>query len=108
LEEYEGVRIGNGVVIEVGAVIEARSIGDGCLIEVNARIGKYAVLGKHCKIGPLCEVAEGEVLPDCTVVYGNGLQRIDRSGVEDSKLKMVERQIEVLRKLIPSNLAKFQ
>jgi dynactin-6 len=56
----------------------------------------------------LCEVAEGEVLPDFTVIYGNGMRGLDRSGVEDLKLKMVARQAEVLRKLIPSNLAKFQ
>jgi dynactin-6 len=63
---------------------------------------------QHCKIGPLCEVAERDVLPDFTVIYGNGLRRLDKSGVEDMKLKMVDRQVEVLRKLIPSNLAKFQ
>ncbi len=63
---------------------------------------------QHCKIGPLCEVAEGEVLPDFTVIYGNGSRRIDKSGAEDLKMKMIARQVEVLRKLIPSNLAKFQ
>jgi dynactin-6 len=63
---------------------------------------------QHCKIGPLCEVSKGEVLPDFTVVFGNGMRRIDKSGIEDLKLKMVARQVEVLRKLIPSNLAKFQ
>jgi dynactin-6 len=47
-------------------------------------------------------------LPDFTVIYGNGIRRIDSSGVEELKLKMVARQVEVLRKLIPSNLAKFQ
>jgi dynactin-6 len=66
----------------------------------------YAI--QHCKIGPLCEVAEDEVIPDYTVIYGDGLRRIDKSGVEDLKLKMVVRQAEVLRKLIPSNLAKYQ
>ncbi|KAG4443824.1 hypothetical protein IFR05_000724 [Cadophora sp. M221] len=106
-DEY-GVVIENGVVVEVGATVEARRIGEGSVIEVNARIGKGAVVGKHCKIGPLCEVAEGEVLPDFTVLYGNGMRRLDTSGVEDLKLKMVAKQVEVLRKLIPSNLAKFQ
>lgn len=53
-------------------------------------------------------MAEGEVLPDYTVLYGNGMRRLDTSGVEDLKLKMVAKQVEVLRKLIPSNLAKFQ
>jgi len=107
-ESGEGVIIDNGVVVEVGAIIEAKRIRDGCHIEVNAKIGKGAVLGKHCRIGPLCEVAEGESVPDFTVIYGNGMRRLDKSGVEDLNLKMVGRQVDVLRKLIPSNLAKFQ
>lgn len=45
-KENEGVLIENGVVVEVGATVEAMSIGEGCLIEINARIGKGAVLGK--------------------------------------------------------------
>lgn len=45
-EESEGVKIDNGVVVEVGAAIEASRVGEGCLIEVNARIGRGAVLGK--------------------------------------------------------------
>jgi dynactin-6 len=106
------------------AVVEAQTVGDGTVIEVQAKIGKGAVLGKvisafpnlkcwsdtskHCKIGPLCEIAEGEIVPDFTVVYGNGMRRLDSSGVEDLKLKMVARQIEVLKRLIPSNPAKFQ
>ncbi len=53
-------------------------------------------------------MAEGEVIPDHIVLYGNGMRRLDTSGVEDLKLKMVAKQVEVLRKLIPSNLAKFQ
>ncbi|KAF8866763.1 trimeric LpxA-like protein [Acephala macrosclerotiorum] len=107
-EETDKVVIENGVVVEVGAIVEARRVGEGSVIEVNARIGRGAVLGKHCKIGPLCEVAEGEVVPDFTIIFGNGMRRIDSSGVEDLKMKMVARQVEVLRKLIPSNIAKFQ
>jgi len=42
------------------------------------------------------------------VIFGNEMRRIDKSGVEAQKLKMVARQVEVLRKLIPSNSAKFQ
>lgn len=53
-------------------------------------------------------MAEGEIIPDFTVIYGNGLRKLDKSGVEGLNLKMVGRQVEVLRKLIPSNLAKFQ
>lgn len=53
-------------------------------------------------------MAEREVLPDFTVIYGNGMRRLDSSGVDDQKLKMVARQVEVLRRLIPSNPVKFQ
>jgi dynactin-6 len=56
----------------------------------------------------MCGVADGEILPDFTVIYGNGIRRLDRSGVADLKMKMVAGQVEVLRRLIPSNLAKFQ
>jgi len=105
---WEGTDIGNGVIIEVGATVEARRIGEGCVIEINAKVGKGAVLGKHCKIGSMCSVADNEVLPDYTVIYGHGFRRQDKSDVEDLKMKMVARQVEVLRKLVPSNLAKFQ
>lgn len=42
----DGVVIENGVIVEVGATIEAEKVGEGCLIEVNARVGKSVVLGK--------------------------------------------------------------
>lgn len=103
-----GVVLEDGVVLEVGAVVEAQKVGEGSLIEVNAKVGKNAVIGKHCKIGPLCTVADDEVLPDYTVVYGAGMRRVDSSNVEELKIKMVRRQVEVLKKLIPSNPAKFQ
>lgn len=121
------MEIGNGVVVDVGAVVEARRVGEGSVVEIGARIGRGAVVGKvccyfispqlmsgfvdrrqHCKIGPLCEVAAGEVVPDYTVIYGHGMRRVDTSGVGDLKMKMIAKQVEVLRKLIPSNLAKFQ
>ncbi|KAG0648724.1 Dynactin subunit 6 [Hyphodiscus hymeniophilus] len=107
-DEKDGVVFENGVIVEVGAVVEAKRIGEGSVIEVNAKIGKGVVIGKHCKIGSMCEVADGEVIPDFTVIYSNGLRRIDASGIENLKLKMVGRQVDVLRKLIPTNLAKFQ
>jgi dynactin-6 len=53
-------------------------------------------------------VAENDVLPDYTVVYGDGQRRQDNSDVDELKIRMVERQVEVLRKLIPSNIAKWQ
>ena len=35
-------------MIEVGAIVEAKSVGEGSVIEVNAKIGKGAILGKVC------------------------------------------------------------
>ncbi|KAI9839432.1 MAG: hypothetical protein M1837_002081 [Sclerophora amabilis] len=103
-----GITVGNGVSIEAGAAVEANSIGDGCIVEVNAKIGRGAIMGKHCKIGPLCEVKAGEVLPDFTVIYGTGQRRTDRSGVEDLRMTTMKRHVEVLRRLIPTNLARWQ
>jgi len=102
------VIIEDGVTLEVGAVVEAKRVGQGSVIEINAKVGKGATVGKHCKVGPLCIVAEYEDLPDYTVVYGDGMRRVDNSDVEDLKVKMIRRQVEVLKKLIPSNPAKFQ
>jgi dynactin-6 len=56
----------------------------------------------------LCVVEENEVLPDYTVVYGPGQRRIDETEVDDLKIKLVKKQVDVLRKLIPSNISKFQ
>ena len=36
------------VVVEVGAVVEARRVGEGSVIEVNAKVGKGVVMGKVC------------------------------------------------------------
>ena len=38
--------IENSVVLEVGAIVEAKRIGEGSVIEVNAKIGKGAIVGK--------------------------------------------------------------
>lgn len=119
-----GVFLEERVVVEVGAIVEAERVGEGSVIECNSRIGKGAVIGKvcrkswlqisksseeqHCKIGPLERVAPDEIIPDYTVLYGNGRRRLDSSGVEDLKNKMTVRNVEILRKLIPSNLPKFQ
>ncbi|APA11393.1 hypothetical protein sscle_07g061630 [Sclerotinia sclerotiorum 1980 UF-70] len=107
-EQAQGVVLDTGVVVETGAIVEAKFVGQGSLIEINAKVGKGAVIGKHCKIGPMCEVAEDEVIPDHTVIYGNGLRRLDKSGVEGLKMKMIGRHVEVLKRLVPSNLSKYQ
>lgn len=48
------------------------------------------------------------MVPDFTVVYGMNQRRRDRPGLEALKMKANERQVEVLRRLIPSQIAKFR
>ncbi|KAK3292648.1 uncharacterized protein B0H64DRAFT_233616 [Chaetomium fimeti] len=103
------VTLAECVTVEVGAVIEAGEtvIGEGTVVGVGARVGARAVVGKHCTLTPYTEIAAGEVVPDFTVVYSNGLRRTDKRGVAELKNKGLARQIDVLKRMIPSNPAKF-
>ncbi|KAI1458774.1 trimeric LpxA-like protein [Annulohypoxylon moriforme] len=108
-ETRDGVFIGDYVTIEVSSVLESggTQIGDGCLIAVGCKIGKGAKLGKYCTLTPQSVVQPFETIPDFTVIYSNGTRRIDKRGVSELKNKVQARQIETLRRLIPSNPNKF-
>ncbi|KAI1651084.1 trimeric LpxA-like protein [Daldinia loculata] len=109
-ESRDGVVVSDYVTIEVGVVLESGGtmIGEGCIVGVGCRIGKGARLGKHCTLTPHSVIQPWEIVPDFTVVYSNGTRRTDKRGVTELKNKAQARQIEVLRRLIPSNPAKFQ
>ncbi|RPB03953.1 hypothetical protein L873DRAFT_1668434 [Choiromyces venosus 120613-1] len=92
-----GLVIGDGTVVEVNAVVEG-SVGTGSVVEVG---------GRNCKLGPLTKVLDGEVVEDNTVIYGSGQRRVDVSGTESARRRLLERHIESLRVLIPSNPSKF-
>jgi len=62
---------------------------------------------QHCKVTALCTVAAGEHIPDFTVVYGDNQRREQKPGLEELRRSTHEKQLEVLKKLIPSNLAKY-
>ncbi|KAG0644401.1 trimeric LpxA-like protein [Tuber brumale] len=94
--DAEGLVIGDGVVVEVNAVVEGSVVGAGSVVEVG-----------NCKLGPLTKVLEGEVVEDNTVIFGSGQRRIDASGTADARRRLLERHIESLRVLIPSNPSKF-
>ncbi|PHH65930.1 hypothetical protein CDD81_878 [Ophiocordyceps australis] len=105
-----GVVVGDYVVVDAACVIEAgdTQVGEGTNIQVGSRIGSGAKIGKHCTISPKSVVAPGQVLPDFTTVYSNGLQRRDKRDIcELHKLGLVK-QLGVLRKLIASNPEKFK
>ncbi|KAI1343108.1 trimeric LpxA-like protein [Xylariaceae sp. FL0016] len=109
-ESRDGVVIGDYTTVEVGAVVESggTSIGEGSTVGVNCRVGKGAQIGKNCTLTPQSMIQPWEDIPDFTVVYSNGTRRVDSRGVTELKNKAQTRQIDILRKLIPSNPAKFQ
>lgn len=106
-------------MVESGALVAAASVGEDCVIGAGARVGARAVLGRGCKVGPRCEVAEGEVLAEGTVVWGRkpGERRVGgalggRGGEEAARIEELrraahEKQVEGLKRLIKSDLAKF-
>ena len=121
-----GVILEKNVIVEAGALVEAKFVGEGTTIELGARIGKGAILGKasitlrsmdtwtlrlgpqHCKITPLSVVAPNENLPDFTVVYGVSDRRVEKPGLEGLREKVHEKHVEVLRRLVPTNLTKWK
>ncbi|KAL1869698.1 hypothetical protein VTK73DRAFT_3035 [Phialemonium thermophilum] len=106
----KAVTIGDYATIDVGAVVEAEDtvIGEGSVVGVGCKIGRGAIIGKYCTITPKTIIAPGETIPDLTVVYSNGLRRQDKRGVSALRNKGQAKQIEILRRMIPSNPAKFQ
>ncbi|KAG5988996.1 hypothetical protein E4U54_004476 [Claviceps lovelessii] len=105
-----GVVLGDYVVAEVGTVIEAGNteVGEGTTLQVGCRIGSGAKIGRHCTISHKSVVAPGEELPDHTVIYSDGLRRLDQRGITDMRKLGLVKQIAVLRKMIPSNPDKFK
>lgn len=63
---------------------------------------------QNCTLSPRSVVGPGEVLPDDTVVYSNGLRRTDRRGMTDLRKTGLTKQLGALKRMIPSNPAKFQ
>jgi len=110
--EDQLVVLGEGVNIEVGAVIEARSIGDGTTVDIKARVGKGAVVGRHCKIGAMEEVNADEKIEDFVVIHSGGQRRVDKTmkecpDIRDAKLVGQQKTLELLRKLIPNAASKW-
>ncbi len=58
--------------------------------------------------GPETVVAAGDKIPDFTVIYSNGMRRQDKRAVVELRGKGQTRKVDVLKRLIPSQPAKFQ
>lgn len=45
-DQPEGVVVEDCVIVEAGAIVEAKCVGEGTIIEINARVGKGTIIGK--------------------------------------------------------------
>jgi dynactin-6 len=131
----EGTMLGRNVVVESNAVVEAAEVGEGSVIEVGAVLGRGCVIGKvccrfldyssisvyhhdlltreqYCTISPASFVPDNTRLPDYTIVYSGAEQRTDktlllRPEILDAKMAVHKKQLDMFRKLIPNNVAKW-
>ncbi|KAF2020507.1 trimeric LpxA-like protein [Aaosphaeria arxii CBS 175.79] len=108
----EGTVLERHVVIETGAIVEAAEIGEGSLVEAGAVLGRGCVIGKYCTITSGTIIPGSTSLPDYTVVYGGTQHRIDqtlkaRPELQQARLIMHEKQLEVFKKLITNHIAKW-
>ncbi|KAF2460601.1 hypothetical protein BDY21DRAFT_276607, partial [Lineolata rhizophorae] len=108
------VALGRNTVVETGAVVEARETGEGAVVEAGARAGPGSVMEAHSKLAPTVRLPAGVRLPAYTVVYGPApdQRRVDTTlrgsnTVQALRDQAHARQLELLRKLIPSNIAKW-
>ncbi|KAK7726883.1 hypothetical protein SLS53_001627 [Cytospora paraplurivora] len=110
IETANAVTILDYCTIEVAATVEAGGtvIGEGTVVGVGSRIGSGAVIGRYCTISPLTVIPTGETIPDYTIIFANGTQRRDKRDVMDIRTRTQVRQLDVLRKLIPSKPSKFE
>ena len=70
--------IGNGCIIEAGAVIMTDvRIGDCCIIMANSVVGHNAKVGNYCKLKYNCTIAENSVVPDKSNVLFNEVFKAD-------------------------------
>lgn len=73
---------------------------------------RHGLTEQFCKIKPAETLESGRQLPDFTILYGMGQQRIDQTLQRETDnqqaiLKEQAMQVELLRQLIPSNIAKW-
>jgi len=75
----ETTRIGDYVLVEAGCSIAAREIGDDCVIESAVVLQKGCIIGSNCRVCAGEIVRSDEVIPDNTVIFGNGRRRKEKS-----------------------------
>ncbi|KUI69269.1 Dynactin subunit 6 [Cytospora mali] len=109
-EGTNAVTILDYCTVEVAATVEAGGtvIGEGTVVGVGSRVGSGAVIGKYCTLSPRSIILPGETVPDYTIIFANGTHRRDKRDVIDIRTRTQVRQLDILRKLIPSKPSKFE
>ena len=108
------VVLADGVSVEPGAVVEEGTrMGEYSAIGALARVRSGAVVGRWCKVAPLCEVGEGEVLEDFSVVFGSEERRVDtvlreREEVREQRVEGRGKEVELLGSLIADGGGKWR
>jgi len=108
----EGTFLGKNVVVEANAIVEAADVGEGSVVEVGATLGRGSIIGKYCTISASSVVPPFAQIPDYTVVFSGSERRIDqtllvRPELLAAKLAIHKKQLEMFKKLIPNNIAKW-
>lgn len=92
----ENVSIGEGTVVEEGAMIQGPSIiGKNCQIRHNAYVRPYSVIGDACVIGNSSEIKHALIFNECQIPHFNyvgdsilGRHTHMGAGVKISNLKL--------------------
>ncbi|KAF1808724.1 trimeric LpxA-like protein [Eremomyces bilateralis CBS 781.70] len=108
------VTLNRNVVVGTSAVVEAKVVDEGCLVGAGCHLKGGSNVGKYCKIAPMVIVQPDEWIYDFMVVYGQNARRRDMTMITNKdtvfalKKEEHEQHLAVLKRLIPSNLTKWQ
>ncbi|KAI9593478.1 trimeric LpxA-like protein, partial [Syncephalis fuscata] len=95
----EGVIIINRNQMPLIIVIEGSKIGSRNIFEARSRVVGATTVGNHCVIGIGCQTEQDETVPDCTIIFGERLDR--RVGKPDSTYPgLHQKHLEYLRDVI--------
>ncbi|KAF1832250.1 trimeric LpxA-like protein [Decorospora gaudefroyi] len=104
--------LGKNVVVETNGVVEGGEVGDGTVVGVGGVVGRGCVVGRYCTIAASEILPPYTRIPDFTVVYGGGQQRVDRTlemrpELVESKMGLHEKQLDMFQRLVPNQVAKW-
>ncbi|CCJ30895.1 unnamed protein product [Pneumocystis jirovecii] len=98
--DEQGICINDTCIIEFRSFVEVSSIGSGTRISAGCFLSTGCHLGEDCKIMPKTRFEKKTSLPDGTVVYADGQQRILDHCLRASKRTLIEKHAEYLTKYL--------